>query len=157
MADWRWFWVSPRVFLVRSFRSYQAHQDKHQTFFAIVRVISITSLSWMFCTHIIWPVYDRAAGAFCKAVYGAQPQNRHTAVGSETKEKRGGNGKDGFGARPSAGRAQASDGGDGACSTAAKKFAAEQAAKIARGPSTGKPLTAAEISARAKKAKKQAR
>lgn len=143
MSDWRWFWVSPRLFLIRMFRRYQAHQDKHQTFFAIVRVISITSVSWMFCTSIIWPVYDSVMAFFS---YGGTKPNADSGTGNTSKSK--GNGKDGAGAS-----SRRSDGGPS--STAAKKFAAEQAAKIARGPKSGKALTAAEIAARAEKAAKR--
>jgi hypothetical protein len=145
MSDWRWFWVSPRLFLVRSFRSYQAHQDKHQTFFAIVRVISITSVSWMFCTSVIWPIYDSVVNAFSNAVNGTKP-NANSGRGSESKSNDDSTGKDGSASRR---------GDGGPSSTAAKKWAAEQAAKIARGPKSGKALTAAEIAARAEKAAKR--
>jgi hypothetical protein len=147
MSDWRWFWVSPRLFLIRSFRRYQAHQDKHQTFFAIVRVISITSVSWMFCTSIIWPVYDSVVNAFSSAVRGTKANdNSATSNNSKSTGNDDSAGKDGASSRR---------GDGGLSSTAAKKFAATQAAKIARGPKSGKALTAAEIAARAEKAAKR--
>ena len=153
MSDWRWFWVSPRLFLIRSFRSYQAHQDKHQTFFAIVRVISITSVSWMFCTSVVWPVYDSMVRAFSNAFYGTNPGDDATAAEQTTSKGKRNNGTTG---KQSAGASTSSDshGDRGPSSTAAKKFAAEQAKKIARGPS--RPRTAAEISSRAKKATRRA-
>ena len=153
MSDWRWFWVSPRLFLIRSFRSYQAHQDKHQTFFAIVRVISITSVSWMFCTSVVWPVYDSIVKAFRDAFYGTSPKDE-AAAAEETKSKskrnNGTTGKQGAGVSTSSD----SCGERGPSSTAAKKFAADEAKKIARGPS--RSLAAAEISARAQKASRRA-
>ena len=166
MQDWRWVWASPRVFFMRSFRSYQAHQDKHQTFFAIVRVMSITSVSWYFCTNILWPIYDRVLNAIHWAVYGkkrtAQQAGAAEAEGQPAVGAAGnGNGNgakkgakaaaDGCATAQGGGRAHAGSNGNGN-----GKGGGGGGAGKGKGKGGGKVLSASEIAARAKKASKRA-
>ena len=96
------------------------------------QVISITTMSWLVCTGVLWPVYD-----YCANLGGSADKGQ-----------------------PGGGLGSVIPGGDGGAAaaetTAQKKFNARAAAKIARGPSKGSALTAAEIAARAKKAAKRA-
>lgn len=146
LQDWRWVWVSPRVAFLRSFRSFQQHKDEHQTFFAIIRVISVTTVSWLVCTGVLWPVYDSCstlANTVYRRVNGLPDPPPTTAASGSSAGAGGSNG---------------SGGGPGAATvetTAQKKFNARAAAKIARGP-TVLGLTAVDIAARARKAAKRA-
>ena len=137
MQDWRWVWVSVTAYGRRLFSSGGAHQGQsnHQTFFAIVRVISLSTIAWFVCTSIIWPAYDAAAGALWRRPAG-QPNAAKAAP-------------------PAA--APAAPSGGGKAGKAEKAKAAAHAATDRDGlvPSVRR-ATPAEIAERAKKATKKA-
>ena len=81
MQDWRWVWVSVTAYGRRLFSSGGAHQGQssHQTFFAIVRVISLSTIAWFVCTSIIWPAYDAAASGIGSTARASNDCSRFSA------------------------------------------------------------------------------